>query len=78
MRLLEGTATILPLWVRWMFAGLALVFAGLGYWLAGLIAEGGMLAWSGLGLSALFSIGLLAGAVSGRFWRPLWITQLFY
>jgi hypothetical protein len=69
MRILEGTAVVVPTWVRWTFGLLALLFAGLGWWLVGRAAVAGWLAWAGVALTVLVAVVLLVAAIRGRIWR---------
>lgn len=72
MRLLEETATDLPLWVRSFMLVFAGVFFALAWWLA---EDGGTgpLGWIGTGLSLAVALVLLISAARGKMWRWMWL-----
>ncbi len=73
MKLLEGTATDLPGWVRFVFALLALAFLALAWWLA-TGPQTGLVSGAAAALSAGAAL-LLVSAARGKIWRWQWLVS---
>jgi hypothetical protein len=73
MKLVDEVAVRLPAWVRVVFALLAVPFAALSFWLAGM-SGAGWVALAASSLSALTALVLLVTSATGRIPRWMWFV----
>ena len=70
----EGSAFVLPGWMRVVAIGFALVFGSLSFWLAERAAEVLTLEATGAVLAGILAVVLLLGAIRGRLWKWVWFV----